>query len=121
MAWLTKRGSVYCIKFSLAGKKQRVSTGTESLQLAKETVRGFEVRSGEYSADTLFPSDAPTSKMEKDHVSTNSHEAAPGALRLRCCPPVCRRQVSDAFGVSMEGLQLLASPDAAVKPANQSQ
>jgi integrase len=42
MAWLTKRGSFYYIKYSLAGRKHRVGTGTENFQIAKEKLRQFE-------------------------------------------------------------------------------
>src|SRR5947199_362590 len=42
MAWLIKRGSVYYIRYSIAGKKHKVSTNTENFQLAKEKLRRFE-------------------------------------------------------------------------------
>ena len=42
MAWLTKRGSFYYIKFSVGGRKRRVSTGTGVFQIAKEKLRRFE-------------------------------------------------------------------------------
>jgi hypothetical protein len=42
MAWLTKRGSFYYIKYSLAGRKHRVGTGTDNFQIAKEKLRQFE-------------------------------------------------------------------------------
>jgi integrase len=42
MAWLHRRGSIFYIKHSVAGRKRRVSTGAGSLQIAKERLRRFE-------------------------------------------------------------------------------
>jgi hypothetical protein len=42
MAWLTKRGLFYYIKFSVGAKKRRVTTGTGVFQIAKEKLRRFE-------------------------------------------------------------------------------
>jgi integrase len=42
VASLIKRGPVYYIQFMVSGKARRVSTGTESLQIAKEKLRQFE-------------------------------------------------------------------------------
>jgi hypothetical protein len=42
MAWLIKRGSTYSIRWSVAGKKRKISTGTSNYQLAKEKLRQFE-------------------------------------------------------------------------------
>jgi hypothetical protein len=60
MAWLTKRGSFYYIKFSLAGKKKRIATGTESLQIAKEKLRQFESAQAR-GEDSPLPSRGPPS------------------------------------------------------------
>jgi integrase len=42
MAWLSKRGSVYYIKFWSNGSTRKTSTGTCSFQIAKEQLREFE-------------------------------------------------------------------------------
>mgnify|MGYP001318652224 CR=1 FL=1 len=42
MASLINRSGVYYIQHSLAGKARRISTKTDSLQLAKEQLRQFE-------------------------------------------------------------------------------
>ena len=42
MASLIDRNGVYYIQYCVSGKARRVSTGTESLQLAKEKLRQFE-------------------------------------------------------------------------------
>lgn len=42
MAWLFKRGGVYYIRYSINGKRRRVTTKTSVLQVAKEKLRRFE-------------------------------------------------------------------------------
>lgn len=42
MASLIKRGPVYYIQFMASGRARRVSTGTDSFQIAKEKLRQFE-------------------------------------------------------------------------------
>src|SRR5258706_14658434 len=44
MAWLSKRGSVYYIKFWHTGSDstRRITTGTSNFQIAKEKLRQFE-------------------------------------------------------------------------------
>jgi integrase len=42
MAWLTKRGSVYYVKYWFNGAKRRISTGTSNYQAAKEKLRRHE-------------------------------------------------------------------------------
>ena len=42
MAWLMKRGSMYYIRYCVGSKKRKVTTDTESYQLAKEKLRQFE-------------------------------------------------------------------------------
>src|SRR3954469_7997876 len=42
MASLVQRGDVHYIQFRLSGKLRRISTQTDSLQIAKEKLRQFE-------------------------------------------------------------------------------
>lgn len=42
MASLIQRGNIHYIQYCVAGKARRISTGTDSLQLAKEKLRQFE-------------------------------------------------------------------------------
>jgi hypothetical protein len=67
MAWLTKRGSFYYIKFSLAGKKKRIATGTESLQIAKEKLRQFESAQAR-GEDSPLPSRTPIANVLTAYV-----------------------------------------------------
>ena len=46
MASLIKRGSTYYLQYSLNGKVRRVSTGTDSFQLAKGSSMTVLVRAG---------------------------------------------------------------------------
>lgn len=53
MAWLSKRGSVYYIKYWFNRHTRKTSTGTNSYQIAKEKLRQFEgdlARGGEESS-----------------------------------------------------------------------
>jgi hypothetical protein len=53
MAWLSKRGSVYYIKYWFNGHTRKTSTGTNTYQIAKEKLRQFEgalARGGEESS-----------------------------------------------------------------------
>lgn len=68
MAWLTKRGSFYYIKFSLAGKKKRIATGTESLQIAKEELRQFESAQAR-GEDSPLPSKTPITNVLTAYVT----------------------------------------------------
>ena len=49
MASLIQRGDVYYIQWRTSGKIRRITTGTDSLQLAKEKLRQFE--SGQFRGD----------------------------------------------------------------------
>ena len=42
MAWLSKRGSVYYIKYWSNGRTLKTSTGNSTFQVAKEKLRQFE-------------------------------------------------------------------------------
>ncbi len=62
MAWLIKRGPVYYIRYSLAGKKRKVSTGTDRLQVAKEKLRQFESAQAR-GEDSPLPSKTPIANV----------------------------------------------------------
>lgn len=59
MAWLTKRGPIYYIKFSVRGRKRRISTGSGVFQIAKEKLRRFEAAQAQ-SGDSALPTKTPT-------------------------------------------------------------
>jgi hypothetical protein len=55
MAWLSKRGSVYYIKYWLNGRTLKTSTGTEVFQIAKEKLRQFEASVARGNLDSGLP------------------------------------------------------------------
>ena len=67
MASLKKRNGIYQIQYYVAGKQQRVSTGTRTLQIAKEKLRQFE--SAQFRGDDLpLPTKTPLEKMLNEYV-----------------------------------------------------
>jgi hypothetical protein len=58
MAGLIQRGKVWYIQYCVSGKARRVSTGTDSEQIAKEKLRQFE--SSQFRGDdSPLPTRAP--------------------------------------------------------------
>lgn len=68
MASLIQRGSTYYIQYMVSGKAKRASTGTESLQIAKEKLRQFE--SAQARGDELpLPSKTPIADVMTAYVA----------------------------------------------------
>jgi len=59
MAWLIKRGTTYYIRWSLAGKKRKLSTGTDNFQLAKDKLRRFEAAEARGDIGSALPTKTP--------------------------------------------------------------
>ena len=67
MASLKKRNGMYSIQYYVAGKQRRISTGTRTLQIAKEKLRQFE--SARFRGDDLpLPTKTPLDKILNDYV-----------------------------------------------------
>lgn len=99
MAWLMKRGSVYYIRFLLAGKRQKVSTETDCYQLAKEKLRRFEsaqARGGSSFLPTKTPiADVLTAYVEHIRSFKTAKSAQTDIYYLR-----------DAFGPLCDALKI---------------
>jgi hypothetical protein len=68
MASLVQRGSIHYLQHRLSGKIRRYSTGTESLQLAKEKRRQFETAEAQGLA-IRFPGRTPIAQVVAAHVN----------------------------------------------------
>ena len=67
MASLKKRRGIFLIQYYVAGKQRRISTGTKSLQIAKEKLRQFE--SAQFRGDDLpLPTKTPLDKIINGYV-----------------------------------------------------
>ena len=62
MAFLSKRRSVYYIRYCIGGERRRLSTGTSSYQLAKEKLRQCEamLATGD---DSTIPTKTPIASV----------------------------------------------------------
>lgn len=67
MAWLIKRGPVYYIRYSIAGKKRKLSTETDNFQLAKEKLRRFE--HAQARGESSFPTKTPIAEVLNAYVT----------------------------------------------------
>lgn len=65
---IIKRGPVYYIRCSIAGKKRKVSTGTDGLQVAKEKLRQFESAQAQ-GVDSPLPSKTPIASVLTAYVT----------------------------------------------------
>src|SRR5688572_30671026 len=67
MAWLIKRGPVYYIRYSIAGRKRKLSTDTDNFQLAKEKLRRFE--SAQARGESSLPTKTPIADVLTAYVA----------------------------------------------------
>ncbi len=67
MAWLIKRGPVYYIRHSVAGKKRKLSTDTDNSPLAHEKLRRFE--SAQARGESGLPTKTPIADMLTAYVA----------------------------------------------------
>jgi integrase len=68
MAWLSKRGSVYYIKFWSNGGTRKTSTGTSTFQVAKEKLRQFEAAKAG-GDDFTLPTQTPIADVLTAYVA----------------------------------------------------
>jgi integrase len=68
MAWLSKRGSVYYIKYWHNGATRRRTTGSSSFQIAKEKLRQFEAARADGDESTL-PTRTPIADVLTAYVA----------------------------------------------------
>jgi hypothetical protein len=94
MASLKKRGGVYYAQWYVAGKQNRQSLGTSSVQIAKEKIRQLE-SSMARGADNPLPTRTPIPKILTAYVehmkavkTTNGHKVDLWYLR-EAFGPVC--------------------------------
>lgn len=65
---VAKRGSVYYIKFSVGGKKRKVSTDTSNFQIAKEKLRQFEAAAAR-GRESLLPTKTSIASVVTAYVA----------------------------------------------------
>ena len=78
MTSLTQRGDGHYIQYRIAGKLKRISTGTTSLQIAKENLRQLEsarLRGADNPLPTRTPSAGPTRKSARSSGPTSTPRA----------------------------------------------
>jgi integrase len=111
MAWLIKRGPVYYIRYSVAGKKRKLSTETDNYQLAKEKLRRFE------SAQARGESSLPTKTPIADVL--NAYVAHIRSVKTAKSAQTDIYYLRDAFGPVCDALKVTSrklSPKAKKRP-----
>lgn len=99
MASLILRGSTFYIQYMVSGKARRVSTETESRQIAKENLRQFE-SSQARGCESFLPTKTPIAEVLDGYIkrirSTKSPKAAQSEIYY----------LRDVFGPVCEGLKV---------------